>query len=308
MAAIDPSPESHEAFPMRAHWLLGTLAVWTVLAGLAVHGSARAASDEVAVPPREVISSAATIKDEEIVAFGEKFMAEKEKLASEEFKKESAKIVEEIRKHELERRDYERRLRLYAQTHGYAPSGTTLNSLSEEDVVRVRVSILVPEIQLYQAIAATCRRRQEQCRKLAAELPALDSNGDNILSAEEYQFAAALQRSTGRILQSLDRNRDGKVSLAELEVDSDVPETLAEAVKKGLNFVMASDYRIKDFDLDGDGALSVSERKALTMAFVDAGMRYGEDAKFYEKLVNQLTVRRDALATKFQNLKVRGEE
>lgn len=283
---------------------------WSLVACLAWaagFGGMLQATEEVGVPQRAEISQKLTVNTEEITAYADTFIAAKAKLAEVEFKKARKDLLQELRKEEDQRKEYERRMRRYAQTHGYAAAGTTLDEAEDESIVRVRVEVLMPEIALYQAVAAACRNRGRLCRKLAEDMPKLDENGDGTIAEEEYLNSAALIRTTGKLLLPLDRNNDKKLSLSELETDAKIPATLEDGVQQGINWVQGEEHRIRPFDANEDRKLDVSERKALTMAYMTAAMRYVEDAQFYAQLAEALTVRRDGLAQKYREVALSAE-
>ena len=66
-------------------------------------------------------------------------------------------------------------------------------------------------------------------------------------------------------------------------------------------------YKIKDFDSNADGVLSVNERKAMSSAYLDIALKSKQEAEGYQKLVDDLQTLRQDAAAKFERVTVDGE-
>jgi hypothetical protein len=250
------------------------------------------------VPSRAIIAKQAGADDQKpINEWVQKLIDGKEKRAQTELEAYKKQFIAEERRRQMEERDRERRQERLEI--GGAPIKREANA-----PIHIKMEFQVPEITAYRAIADTLRAHQEISNAVAQTLAKLDRDGDGKLSAEEYREAGAILASTLRIFQPLDSNADGLITEAEIDAAREVPRNIPDAIKAGKAAVDASNFRIKTYDANGDGVLDVDERKALVMAYVDASLRAGQDAAFYNKVADTLTTSREMVAAKFADVEI----
>jgi Ca2+-binding EF-hand superfamily protein len=170
--------------------------------------------------------------------------------------------------------------------------------------VRLRLTFQVPEITTYRLAVEACHARQTLANDIVEALGRLDRNGDGKVSSDEYRDAGAIISAATRLFEKLDPNDDGCLTADELETARTLPRNAAEALRLGRATAEAKTFRIKPFDKDADGTLDMDERKALTMAFVDASLRAAQDAAFYALVAESLSAARDLVAAKFTEVEI----
>jgi Ca2+-binding EF-hand superfamily protein len=225
----------------------------------------------------------------------------KEKRANDELKVMLAKIREEENARIAAEKERRRRQENYEGSWGtLSRSG----KLSDAAPSRIRLDFQVPEIESYRRATDAARHLETLANDVLATLPRLDRDGDGRLALDEYREATAMVVGSTRIFGSLDGRGDGLITDTDLEAVKNSASTAAAATKSGKTTAEAAGYKLKTYDGDSDGVLDVEERKALTMAFVEAALRWKNEAEFYSKMADGLLIARQVVAAKFADVEV----
>lgn len=269
------------------------------------------ADEEPAIEHKEslglpkVPSRAAIAKDGEgaakISLWIQNFIDAKEKKAYAELEtlKKNARAEEETRlAAEKERR---RRQDKYDQSWGTVGASEKNGKRAN---LRLKLQFQIVEIDTYRNLADTNRALQAVANDIAQGLSGIDRDGDGKLSGDEYRDAASIVVSTRRLFQAIDGNNDGMITEEELETARRVPPNLSAAIRAGREGASVANFKIKPYDVDGNGVLDVDERKALTTAFVELAVRLGSDADFYKSIADNLSKAREIVAAKFADVEV----
>jgi hypothetical protein len=223
----------------------------------------------------------------------------KEKRATEELEIIKKKVLESERARLKEQQERMRKREKYDQAYGIeATTG------DKRAAVRVKLDFVVLEIDHFRRIADIYRLQEQLATDVVTALPKLDRDGDGKLTDDEYRDAAAIVSAASRLFVNLDVNEDGFVSESESDAAKGTPSTAIDAIQAGRISVDTPGYKIKNYDTDGDGALSVQERKELGNAFLAVAIQAGRDAIFYRTLTDALSISRQIAATKFENIEV----
>jgi hypothetical protein len=124
------------------------------------------------------------------------------------------------------------------------------------------------------------------------------------LTLDEYRDASSIVLGGSRLFQSLDSQSDGVISEADLEAAKTLPTTAVAVAKNGYASASAERFKLKNYDTNEDGVLDINERKKMVMAFVEASLRWKEEAAFYSRIVESLSVAREGVATKFADIEI----
>jgi len=232
------------------------------------------------------------------------FIEAKEKKARAELEVMRVKLKQESV--EREGAEKERRRREDRQNQRWGTlGGKALPSENRKNDVRMMLDFLVPEVETYRATSDVYRFHQALCNDIVEALSKLDRDGDGRLTVDEYRDVAAILASTIRLFQNFDKNNDGMLSEGEVEGMQNIPANAAAAIRLGRpSDSVAETIKIKAWDTDGNGELDVTERKALSMSFVNQSLRAGENAAFYKNVADKLASARDVVAAKFAGLEI----
>lgn len=179
--------------------------------------------------------------------------------------------------------------------------GATARKVKRQPL-RMRLDFQVPEIDTFRRAAETCRVQKQLADDVVDVLTRLDIDRNGRLSGDEYRDACALVNGAGRLFYKLDANDDGFLSIAELDAARDLPKNGDAALRAG----QPSDgKKLKNrFDANDDGVLDVTERKTLTMAFVEVALHAEQDGAFYRQVADRLSTSREIVAAKFARLEL----
>ena len=218
------------------------------------------------------------------------------------------KLLEEADAASVEEKDRQRRTERYNNSFRKEgelalPSGA---GEGKKRVLTLRLEFQVPEIDSYKKLIEVFKIRATLAENIVTTLTKLDRDADGKLSGDEYRDAALLYLATQRLFHSIDNDDDGYFSASEIEAAKTLPADGIAAITAGSATKEANSgvYKIKDFDINGDGVLSVSERKAMSSAYLDVGLKARQEAENYQKLVDDLLTLRQATAAKFANVTV----
>jgi len=229
-------------------------------------------------------------------------IAAKEKRANTELEAIKKRLRSEESARQAAERDRQRRADKYDETWGAL--GTKTSSGGSGGATHIKLDFQVPEIETYRVAMAVCRVREALANDVVETLPRLDRNGDGRLTENEYRDAGAILTATSRLFQKLDANDDGILNEAEIEAARELPRNATAAIRTGRPTAESAGFKIKPYDADSDGVLDVNERKALTMAYVDVALRAGQEAAFYQRVIEALATAREVVAGKFADIEV----
>jgi len=274
------------------------------LTSQATAGAPAAEEAELKIPNYAHFMFLAALDVKKLDTFTEKVLVEYEKKVVSEFEIERKKIQDELNKAAAERNERERR-----RARSRTKKGETELAVKEDEIkpVRVRVNFSAPELEMYVSAAKACREREALARKIIEGLPALDRDNDGVLADDEYRKAASMVRSTAKLLRGLDTNGDGKLSKMEVNPESNLPESAAEAARRDLAFVNGKEYHIPAYDADKNRSLSITERKAVSIAYSDAAMQFKTEAECYEQVARTLETRQSTIGAKYESIEIRPE-
>jgi len=225
----------------------------------------------------------------------------KEKRANDELKVMLAKIKEEENARVAAEKERRRRQENYEGSWGaLSRSSKSIDAAPS----RIRLDFQVPEIDSYRQAAQAARQLETLANDVLQTLPKLDRDGDGRLSLDEYREATAMVVGSGRVFGGLDGRGDGMITDADLQAVKNSPAAASAATKAGKSTAEAAGYKMKTYDADSDGVLAVEERKALTMAYVEAALRWKTEADFYNKMADGLLIARQVVAAKFADVEV----
>ncbi|MCW8132563.1 MAG: hypothetical protein KIS92_19600 [Planctomycetota bacterium] len=282
--------------PTRIFWMM------TAACACAVAGLGQCADESRSVPSAASLRSTIELDRKKLEENALSYVAAHEKTVMAQFEVQKKKVEEQLAKEEEERQEKIRRMKRYKEQKG---DTATLSEDEGPKSVLLRVDFLVPELTMYQRAAAGCRKRADLARSVVQILPDLDRNKDGNLTDDEYRDAGAIVRATERLLRGLDSDHDGQISTIELESTATLPRSALAAARAGASMVTGKDFRIAKYDVDKDGVLDVSERKALSVAYSNAALSYTSEAGDYDKVAEEIEARQRIAAVKFQHLEVK---
>jgi hypothetical protein len=234
--------------------------------------------------------------------FVQELIAEKEKKANLELVTLLKKIKDDEDAKAAAEKERRRREQNYEGSWGALVGRSS--SKNQRGNLRVKLDFQVLEIDTYRQAAEVSKRMETLANEIVDTLPKLDRDGDGKLTVEEYREAGAILSATSKLFQGLDGHADGSISESDIENARTIPASASAASKAGRAAAEATGFKIKTYDADSDGILDVTERKALTMAYVDAALRWGQEAGFYTRLADNLAVARQVVAAKFASIDV----
>lgn len=274
-----------------------------VLLGTSVQAEEEGVQQIQALP--KVQSRAAIMKDNEnnprrVQDWVAAFMDGKERKAKLELDVIKKTVQAEEAKRLEEERERQRRDDNYRRSIGeYVP-------LKREDKAnsKIKLDFQVPEIETYRFASETCALQATLAKGVADFFSRLDRDGDGKLTEDDYRDAGAVSIGAARVLLPVDANGDGQLTEAELESAQKLPRNAATAMRQGKPATEVAAYKIKTFDKDANGELSVDEYKAMVMAYVEASVRLESDAAFYRQLADSLSQARVVSAARYAELDV----
>jgi hypothetical protein len=169
---------------------------------------------------------------------------------------------------------------------------------------KIKLDFQVPEIDAYRVASETCSVQAALAKGVADFFSRLDRDGDGKLNEEDYRDAGAITIGVAKVLLPVDANGDGQLTEMELDNARKLPRNAATAMRQGKSATEVPSYKIKTFDKDANGELSVDEYKAMVMAYVEASVRLESDAAFYRQLADSLSQARVVSAARYAELDV----
>jgi len=232
--------------------------------------------------------------------FVHELMQAKEKRANDELKVMLAKIKEEENARIAADKERRRRQENYEGSWGTLSRAKASNAAP----TRIKLDFQVPEIESYRRAAAASKQLERLTNDILETLARLDRDGDGRLSLDEYRDASAMVVGGARVFNGLDGHGDGTIAESDLDAVKASASTAAAAAKAGSATAEGAGYKLKAYDIDGDNVLDVDERKTLTMAYVDAALRWKNEADFYSRIADGLLIARQVVAAKFADVEV----
>lgn len=273
------------------------------LAALLAAGGMAAETEKVSgIPAAATLSHGSDLDRRKLEDYAGAAVAKHEKFVLAQFEIEKRKIEAELTQSEKERIEREKRRNRYKEQKG---DTQTQKDEEQAKVVRVRVDFIVPEYTATRQAIAACQTRAALAQSVVDTLPKLDDSNDGSLTDEEYRYAAAMVRSTERVLKGIDPDKDGTISALELEGSRTLPANAAVGVRAALSMVDQKEYRIPKFDANADGVLDVGEQKAIAVAYAQAILNYKSEAATQERIAAELEHRQKLASARFENLEVR---
>jgi Ca2+-binding EF-hand superfamily protein len=253
----------------------------------------------------KVQSRAAIMKDNEtnprrVQDWVAAFMDGKERKAKLELDIIKKTVQAEEAKRLEEERERQRRDDNYRRSIGdYVP-------LKREDKAssKIKLDFQVPEIDAYRYASQACTLQATLAKGMADFFSRLDRDGDGKLTEEDYRDAGAANVGAVKVLLPLDANGDGQLTEIELDNAQKIPRNAATAMRQGKSATEIPAYKIKTFDKDANGELSVDEYKAMVMTYVEASVRLESDAAFYKQLADSIAQARVVFAARYAELDV----
>lgn len=285
--------------PTRNVWIMSAACV-CVAAGLGMRTIR--AEESRSVPAASALRSTIELDRKKVEDNANTYVAAHEKAVKAIFEIQKKNVEEQLLKEEEERQEKIRRQKRYKEQKG--DTSTQSEDEGPRSVV-LRVDFVVPELTTYRRAAAGCRKRAELARAVVQILPDLDRNKDGNLTDDEYRDAGAIIRTTERLLRGMDSDKDGQISIIELDSTNTLPRNAIAAARAGASLVNGKDFLIAKYDADKDGTLDVSERKALSVEYSNAALAYTAEAADYDKVADEIEARQKMSADKFQHMEVK---
>ncbi|MEI6231988.1 MAG: hypothetical protein WCT04_02985 [Planctomycetota bacterium] len=233
----------------------------------------------------------------------QELMKKKETKARVEIVLLKQKLITEQESQDVEEKERLRRKIAYDKAHGTLYD-TPIATDRKKRTIRMKLEFQVPEIEMYRRLIDTYKTRAALASSVVDALTKLDRDNDGRLTADEYRDAACIFVATQRLFAAIDNDNDGLISLSEIEAAKNLPANAAAALTAGSNSkdATAGTLKIKGFDANSDGALTIAERKALSSAYLEVELKSQQDADAYQKLHDDLSTARQVTAAKFENL------
>lgn len=169
---------------------------------------------------------------------------------------------------------------------------------------KIKLDFQVPEIDAYRYAAEACTTQATLAKGVADYFSRLDRDGDGKLTEDDYRDAGAVTVGASKVLLPMDANGDGYLSEDEILATEKLPRNAATALRQGKNSIQVANYRMKTFDKDANGELSVDEYKAMVMTYIEASVRLETDAAFYKQVADNLALARTVSAARYAELDV----
>jgi hypothetical protein len=254
-----------------------------------------AAEADLAVPARSKVEAGPGDARDKLQAYTAGVSAAREKEFQEAVARWRKDAADELQREEAAKREREKRRQEYEKYWGVSEG--LEHGRSAEKAARFRLTFVIPEAEVYAVAGAACRERERFLKDAAAKISALAADRDGLVSGDEYQAAASLVSAAAAPLGKEMLDRGGELRLSDLRLLRPLAVASGE-VLAGRN------ARIEGYDRDGDGRLSLEERKDLALAFASAAMRWGDDARFYEQAVLELRARAEAVSERYASVEL----
>jgi len=165
----------------------------------------------------------------------------------------------------------------------------------------------IPEIEQYRSLVRGLKQRAEILREVYSQIRSLDVNRDDVLSGDEFIYAARLLEIIKPLTFPPDRNGNGYISPSELAfvepkniVLPGIKLFTARKWKAPDGYVIPKDAIILAYDADGDGRLNISELNDLAWAVVAAANIYAEEAAASEEILRLFEARYEEIAAELR--------
>lgn len=236
----------------------------------------------------------------------QELMTKKETKARVEIVLLKQKLIAEQETKDVEEKDRARRKQLYDKALGTLFDAQAAGE-TKTRTIRMKLEFQVPEIEMYRRLVDVYKARSTLATSVVEAITKLERDNDGKTTPESYRDAAYIFIATQRLFLSVDNDGDGYIALSEIDAAKELPASAAAAMTAGANSKDATTggaLIIKGFDVDKDGVLNISERKALSSAYLQASLKSQQDADAYQKLLDELITARQSTAAKFENLTI----